>query len=91
MTLEAILGMDSLFLFICVLCLWIALLSLGKSDLTAGRGKLWFGAMIASIIGAAIPVILISEGIVSSKPGNIVIAGFSAFYIAILAGRLDKS
>lgn len=84
------LGMDSLFLFICVLCLWLALSFLGNSHLTAGRGKLWFGAMIASIIGAAVPVILISEGVVSSKPGNLIISGFSAFYIAILAGRLDK-
>ncbi|MEW8338623.1 MAG: hypothetical protein AB2708_02165 [Candidatus Thiodiazotropha taylori] len=90
MSLETMLGMDSVFLFICVLCLWIALSFLGKSDLTADRGKLWFGAMIASIVAAAVPVILISEGIVSSKPGNIIIAGFSAFYIAILASRLDK-
>jgi hypothetical protein len=84
------LGMDSLFLFICVLSLWIALSLLGKSHLTAGRGELWLGAMIASIIGAAVPIILIREGVVSSKPGNIIISGFSAFYIAILAGRLDK-
>ncbi|MET0008465.1 MAG: hypothetical protein ABW124_19140 [Candidatus Thiodiazotropha sp. 6PLUC9] len=81
-------GLDSFYLFIALLCLWVILSILGKYHLIFNRGKLWFGAIIVSIIGAAIPLILINEGIVSSKPGNIIISGFSAFFIAILAGRL---
>lgn len=83
-------GLDSFFLFIGVLCLWMLLSLLAKSHLVIGKGKLWLGVMVISIAGAAIPIILINEGVISNKPGNIIIAGFSAFYMAILAGRLDK-
>jgi len=80
---------DSLYLIVGIFVFGLSQYYLGRF-ICLGSKWPWILIIFVSIIGSIFPVILIKEEIVAETAANVLIAGFSFFYMAIAAGRISK-
>lgn len=82
--------METIIFVICLIS-YRYLLFFVKKSLNRYGNWLWGFAIITTMIVCAIPIILLKKDIISSSVINILIAGFSFFYLPFVLGRMSKN